>query len=194
MEYCVVATIGGAYGVQGWAKLTVRSESVERFLSYDALYLSSSSRSRAPKGSKGSKAATKKAVIEKETWYPFQCEEIKPHGKGLIVKIPGCDTKEQVALFSGRNLAVPRDQLPQLDQDEHYWSDLIGLEVHSTEGDYYGRVDGLMETGANDVLIVQPEARSCDERERLIPYLPDQVIINVDSAAKRILVEWDKTF
>ena len=51
-----------------------------------------------------------------------------------------------------------------------------------------GRVTGLMETGANDVLMVS------GDRERLIPFIPEQVILRVDDAAGRIAVDWDPEF
>ncbi|MGZ8186368.1 MAG: ribosome maturation factor RimM, partial [Methylobacter sp.] len=71
---------------------------------------------------------------------------------------------------------------------EYYWSDLIGLKVETIEGVQLGIVDSLMETGANDVIIVQ------GERERVIPFIQGQTIINIDLDAGRIIVDWDPEF
>ena len=172
-DFCTVATIGSTYGVHGWVKLTVRSESLEQFLQFDSLFL------QAPSTGK---------------WYPLLFEEIKPHGRGLVAKLPGCDNKEQAALFTGRSVGVQWDQLPQLEEGDFYWADLVGMLVESSEGQLYGVVDGLMETGSNDVLIVHPIDGSIDNKERLIPYLIDSVILKVDQAKQSILVEWDSEF
>ena len=53
-----------------------------------------------------------------------------------------------------------------------------------------GRVDHLLETGANDVLVVKASEGSIDERERLIPYLPEDVVVSVDLAHQRMEVDW----
>ncbi|MDP3686464.1 MAG: ribosome maturation factor RimM, partial [Sulfurimicrobium sp.] len=83
----------------------------------------------------------------------------------------------------GCEIAVPRDALPEPAENEYYWSDLIGLCVFNTEQQDLGKVSGLLETGANDVLVVQ------GDRERLIPFVP-QVIQEVDLSAGTIRVEW----
>lgn len=201
-DYCTVATIGGTYGVNGWVKLTIRTESIEAFLEYEALFLQShlpgSRRGRSGNKSKALNKGSTKA--QPESWYPFCFEEIKAHGKGLIAKLPGCFTKEQAATFTGRQIGVRRDQLPELEAGEHYWDELIGLQVHSSAGHYFGVVDGLMETGANDVLIVKPVKASetgeasMDEQERLIPYLPGDVVLDIDRQVGKMLVEWDSDF
>jgi 16S rRNA processing protein RimM len=57
-----------------------------------------------------------------------------------------------------------------------------------------GRVSKLLETGANDVLVVQPDDQSIDQRERLIPYVPDQFILRVDLGTREMQVDWDPEF
>ncbi len=66
--------------------------------------------------------------------------------------------------------------------------DLIGLKVVTTEGVELGKVDHLMETGANDVLVVN------GERERLIPFLQPQTVTRVDLDGGLLVVEWDPDF
>ena len=62
------------------------------------------------------------------------------------------------------------------------------------EGVKLGRVDHLIETGSNDVLIVKPTPDSMDDKERLIPYLPDQVIKSVNLESGLLTVDWDPEF
>jgi len=79
---------------------------------------------------------------------------------------------------------VQRDQLPE-SKDEYYWADLIGLEVVTTKDVNLGLVDSLMETGANDVLVVKGDS------ERLVPWIADEVIVKVDLESRIITVDWD---
>lgn len=88
----------------------------------------------------------------------------------------------------GYEIGVRRDQLPALSPGEYYWKDLIGLQVVNIEGDDFGTVDKLLETGANDVLVVK------GEQERLIPFVMKQVIVEVDLQQGQIRVDWDKDF
>ena len=88
----------------------------------------------------------------------------------------------------GCEIGIRRDQLPAAAPGEYYWSDLQGLKVVTIEGELLGTVDHLIETGANDVLVVK------GERERLIPFVLDQVIVNVDLDKREMQVDWDKSF
>jgi 16S rRNA processing protein RimM len=88
----------------------------------------------------------------------------------------------------GAEIAVEREQLPETGPEEYYWTDLEGLSVVCQDGTELGRIDHLMETGANDVLVV------IGERERLIPYIPGQVIKSVDLENGRMVVDWDPEF
>ena len=78
--------------------------------------------------------------------------------------------------------------MPTLQPGEYFWNDLIGLQVQNLEGEDFGRVDHLLETGANDVLVVK------GERERLIPFVMKQVIVEIDLEQGRIRVDWDKDY
>ena len=92
---------------------------------------------------------------------------------------------------------MQRDQLPELAPGEYYWHQLQGLRVISDyEGNHFrlGVVERLLETGANDVLVVRGGSDSIDRRERLIPYVPGQYVKAVDLAAGEMRVEWDPEF
>ena len=82
------------------------------------------------------------------------------------------------------------DALPDLSEDDYYWHELIGLRVENTAGQCLGKVSNLLETGANDVLVVDASADSIDDVQRLIPWLPDNVVVKVDRTAGVIVVEW----
>ena len=130
---------------------------------------------------------------------------VRPIGLGKVAGPPrwcqlGCQRFEFRLCRRQRNLhpaqagdhpfdiAVDRSQLPVLAEDEYYWNDLIGLGVVTRDGKELGRVSGLMQTGTNDVLVVS------GERERLIPFIREQVVLAVDAEARRIEVDWDPDF
>ena len=87
-------------------------------------------------------------------------------------------------------IAINREQLPRPEAGEYYWQDLTGLQVRTVNDVDLGKVTGLMETGANDVLVVKAE----DGRERLIPFIREQVVTQVDLEAGTMTVDWDPEF
>ena len=119
-------------------------------------------------------------------WVPFTLKGCREHGKGGIVasfdEVPDRNGAEAV---TGYFVAAPREALPKPEKDEYYWGDLIGLEVVSAAGVSFGKVEGLLSTGAHDVLQVRD-----GEAERLIPFVAAYVL-NVDTAAGQIQVDWD---
>lgn len=112
----------------------------------------------------------------------------KRQGKNVIASIEGVSDRDQANALIGAKILIHRDQLPELEAGEYYWSQLTGLQVFSVGGDDLGVVDHMMETGANDVLVVH------GERERLIPFVMDEVVKKIDLQSKQIVVEWDSEF
>lgn len=160
-----VGRVSGVYGVRGWVRVRSDCEPMEQLLAYSPWQL----------GSGGG-------------WRAYVLETGRAHGPGLVAKLASVDDREQAKALVGADIAVERGQLPALTDDEYYWNDLVGLGVVTRDGRELGRVTGLMETGANDVLVVG------GERERLIPYIPGQVVLRVDTRAGRIEVDWDPEF
>ena len=118
----------------------------------------------------------------------WRVEEGRLHGKGLIIKFEAIENPESAARLSGLTVAILRDQLPEAAKDEYFWADLIGLVVITTTGSNLGQVDYLIETGANDVLVIK------GERERLVPFVQGDVIKNIDLKEGEITVDWDPDF
>jgi len=88
----------------------------------------------------------------------------------------------------GQEIAVRREQLPAAEEGEYYWVDLVGLRVETLDGSELGRVDHLMATGANDVLVVE------GERQRLIPFVTGHIVKDVDLDAGVIRVDWQADY
>ena len=114
-------------------------------------------------------------------------------GKVLVAKLKGLDDREVARTYAGFDICVPREQLPDLEDGEFYWHQLEGLKVIDLQGQLLGRIDHLLETGANDVMVVKPCAGSLDDRERLLPYT-EQCVQQVDLAAGEMRVDWDADF
>lgn len=112
----------------------------------------------------------------------------KRQGKNVIVQLAGVSDREQANELIGARILIQPDQLPELEQGDFYWSQLIGMNVVSTGNQAFGSVDQMMETGANDVMVVQ------GDRERLIPFVMDEVVKQVDLDKGEIIVDWDADF
>ncbi|MGB3609383.1 MAG: ribosome maturation factor RimM [Cellvibrio sp.] len=169
-----IGRITAVYGVKGWVKIHSYTEIAEDVFAYNPWWL------KTPHGVK-----------------QVEVDEARPHGKGFVAHIKGVDDRDQAMLITKIDIAVDRSQLPELDEGEYYWSQLEGLAVITTYGGMsqrLGRVSKLLETGANDVLVVQPDDQSIDQRERLIPYVPDQFILRVDLGTREMQVDWDPEF
>ncbi len=115
------------------------------------------------------------------------------HGKVLAAKLKGLDDREEARTFTGYEICIPRSELPSLEEGEYYWHQLEGLKVIDQGGQLLGVIDHLLETGANDVMVVKPCAGSLDDRERLLPYT-GQCVLLIDLAAGEMRVDWGADF
>jgi 16S rRNA processing protein RimM len=112
----------------------------------------------------------------------------KRQGKNVIASLEGIDNRNMAEQLIGATIFISRSQLPDLAEGEFYWSQLIGLQVLSDSGYDFGHIDQMMETGANDVMVVQ------GDRERLIPYVMEEVVKSIDLENRQIIVDWDSEF
>lgn len=166
----VVGRITGCYGVKGWVKIQTYTDTPENFLAF------------------GDWMVQRRGGPE-----PVEFDAGRAHGKGLVAHIAGVDDRTAAEAYRGLEVTVDRESLPALEEGEFYWHQLQGLQVWCTEGEQralLGRVDYLIETGANDVLVIAPCEGSVDDRERLVPYLPGDVVTRVDPEAGVIEVDW----
>ena len=118
------------------------------------------------------------------SWRVQALEALRQHGDGVVAKLVGIDDRDASEALGSCYIGAPRDALPPPAQDEYYWSDLIGLAVVNLQDQPLGRVTSLIETGANQVLVV-----SDGERERLLPFV-EQVVGKVDVPGGVIRADW----
>lgn len=155
--------ISAVHGIKGWVKIHSWTRPMEAILRYQPWLLG-------------------------EDRKPVKIVDGRKQGKGLAALLPGFEDREQAARLVGTQVFVRREQLPATQKDEYYWSDLEGLEVKTTSGELLGRVEKLMETGANDVLVIR------GKREHLVPFIQGQYVTRVDLEEGLIEVDWDPEF
>ena len=165
-ELLILGKIAGLFGVKGWVKVFSHTDPRENIVGYSPWYL-------------------RKGGGE---WTPVKVKSGRRHGKSVVALLEGIEDRDGAVALQGYDIAVHRSQLPAPADGEFYWTDLIGLTVSTESGVELGRVDHLLETGANDVLVVR------GERERLIPFLYGDVVKTVDLAQRCMVVDWDPDF
>ena len=174
-SFLTLADIVGVYGIKGWVRLRVRLDDPNLLLSLPDLTLAV-----APDAAR---SARQSVVVE----------ALKVHGKGHIARLSGIADRTQAEALKGGEIQVAAAHFPAAGDDEVYWRDLEGLEVWCTEDgsrSLLGRVKTLLETGANDVLVVAPCEGSIDDREHLIPWVLDKVVTDIALTDRRIEVNW----
>lgn len=124
-------------------------------------------------------------------WREMHVAAAKVQGKTLVAQLAGIESREDAAALKGFEIGVPREQLPVAASDEFYWADLIGLRVVNVGQQELGRVARIVQTGANDVLVVADNEN--EAREILIPFIAD-AIKAVDVAAGVIAVDWSRDY
>ena len=195
----LVGRITTVYGVKGWVKVHSYTEPAGNIWGYQPWWLRQDGawqrvecdqhlggHSSASEGSKGDSAKRPSLKSRKGN-------------KALAGHLLGVDDRELAKQYCQRDIYISGGQLATLSEGEFYWHQLTGFSVYSVYPDRQatvvrlGVVKSLLETGANDVLVVVGDGESMDQRERLIPYI-DSVILSVDSESGRIDVDWDPEF
>ena len=157
----VVGRFGPPFGVKGWLNVISYTDPVTNLADYRPWF-----------------------VERNGEWTQVSVEQLKPHRNGFVAQVDGVDDRDVALRYSGKSIGVEESTLPETDDDEFYWKDLIGLAVEDQAGTVLGEVSGLMETGANDVIVVRGGSG-----EILIPFLR-HVVMAVDLERRRIVVDW----
>ena len=150
-----------AFGIKGWVKVSAQTEYEDSLLEFDLWHL----------GKNGQ-------------WQTFEVEEGKVVPDGLIVKFVGMNDRNAAEALRGFTVAVPRAQFAETEDDEYYWTDLVGMQVVNLEKIVLGEVIDLMQTGAHDLLVVKGE-----HGQKLIPFV-GQFVHDVDKEQRLITVDW----
>ena len=154
--------IVGLFGVRGWVKVFSFTEPREAILDYRHWLLGRDDR-----------------------WQRVAVEDGKRHGKAVLAKLATTDDRDAAELLLGMEVAIDRSDLPAVDEGQYYWADLIGATVWHRDERELGTVKQMLETGAHDVMVV------AGDTERLIPFVPGDIVLDVDLEAGTIRVDWE---
>ncbi|WP_226626022.1 ribosome maturation factor RimM [Alloyangia pacifica] len=159
-EMICVGVLGGAFGVHGEVRLKSYTADPEAIADYAPLTSEDGSRS-------------------------FELQITRPLKGGFAARLSGVRTKEEADALKGLQLFAPRDRLPDLPDDEYYYTDLIGLTVLDTGGAEIGKVKAVLNHGASDLLeLIVPGASATV----LLPFTRE-VVPTVDLASGRIIAD-----
>ena len=160
-----VGKIGSPHGVRGWVKVQSYTNPIDNILTYAPWYREENGQMK-----------------------EVEVIESRVQVNGIIAHLKHCDDRDQAKLLTHSMIYVERALFSECQDGEYYWTDLEGLTVINQDNISMGTVDHLMETGSNDILVVK------GDKERLIPYLENDVILQVDLNEKVIRVNWDPNF
>lgn len=164
----IVGKIGAPHGVKGWVKINSFTQNAENIFDYEPWKLGVNQ------------------SVKIDQW--------RFHNKVLVAKFEGIETRDDAELIKNLDISIATSQLPQL-EDGVYWKDLIGMRVINASNYDLGTVKELFETGANDVMTVKANPNDAfGQKERLLPFIYDQVVIEVDEQGRTIKVDWDPAF
>jgi 16S rRNA processing protein RimM len=159
-ELICVGHILGAQGIKGWVRVFSNTSPRENIVNYSP-------------------------------WFIEQGEELKSvsvsgrlQGKNVVARLDGIEDRNQAEALIDCRILIEAAQLPGLETGDYYWSDLIGLKVETLQGETLGIVSSMLETGADDVLVLS------GDRERLIPFVMDEIVREVDLGERRMVVDW----
>ena len=164
-EQVIVGEVAGAFGIKGWVKIFSHTDPQINILDYSPWMLTDSNGSREYKVLSGS-----------------------AHVNCIVARLEGIDDRDQALKLKSSKITVPRDRFPPLESGQYYWADLIGLKVINVEGVGLGIIVEMKTTGANDVIVAKAE------RERLIPFVMDRFVKEVNLIEGKMLVDWDAEF
>jgi len=170
-DITILGKISTAFGIKGWVKVYSYTDPMTNILQYPVWLLNIGGQ-----------------------WKEYKLRDSRPQGKGLAAALEGINDRDQALALSQIEIGIPTSELPELEEDEHYWFQLEGLKVVHTDGQLLGQVKELFDSGGgNQVLKVGPCEGSIDKAQRLIPYA-EAIVLEVDLESSEIQVDWEADF
>lgn len=180
----VLGEIVKPHGVRGAVKVRSYADSPESFLKMKKITILP--------GNCKKKDTNDVNISLSNTENSFIVEKAGGMGGKVILKFRGLDSREDAEALVGSVITVVREDLPETEEGEYYWEDLIGMEVYDISGKYLGIIKSILQTGSNDVYVVEGAGAKTDKDkgEILIPGTYDAVR-EIDVAGKKMIVEPD---
>lgn len=155
-----VGVISSTHGVRGEVKVFPTTDDVTRFRQLKKVYLD-----------------TGREML------PLEIQNVKFFKQFAILKFKGINNINDIEKYRGKSLMIDREDAVDLDEDEYFIADMIGMKVYTEDGSEFGTLKDVMETGANDVYIID----SLEHGEVLIPAIRE-CILDVDMDEERMTI------
>ena len=159
-EFILVASVGKPVGLKGWAKVNSFTRPPENLFNFKNFFL--------------------EVDGDKEN---INIDKFSKSGKNYILKVESLDSIEEIERLKNKEIFIKSKDLPKLKDNEFYWKDLIGMEVRQIDGTVIGVVVEIIETGSDDVLVVEK-----NNKKELIPFNFGEIIKEVSDNS--IIVDW----
>lgn len=159
--YVLIGKITGAHGLKGTNKLHSYAESLSVFKPGGSILI--------------------RDHLGRETVY--EINGVTPHPRTPLIALKGVHSRAEAEALAGAELFIEKSELPELDEGTHYWVDLIGMAVYTTDETYLGRIESIIATGSNDVYVVHN-----GQTEVLVPAL-ESVVVEIDTERNCMRVE-----
>ncbi|MBQ5949356.1 ribosome maturation factor RimM [Massilia sp. ST3] len=163
-----VGHVSGAYGLVGGIRITPHSVDADALLNVKTWWLD--------------KPALRSVAVR----------TAKFHSGDVVATLVGLRDRDEAEALKGATIQVSRKDFPALEEDEYYWTDLIGLDVVNLQGEALGKVADMMHNGAQSILRITPVAEgdpAAKVQDRLVPFV-DQFVKTVDLEGKLITLDW----
>jgi 16S rRNA processing protein RimM len=163
-----VGTVIEAYGIRGALKIRPFSNDPVALLAAKEIWLSG---------------------IRLPQMRDFSVYKAKEHSGSVILELVGLTDREIALSLKSATVLIPRSKFPPLDDNEYYWTDLMGAEVHNQQNELIGIVKEIVDNSAQTVLIISED----EKKQHLIPFVESFIIeVDLESTPKKIVVDWQK--
>jgi 16S rRNA processing protein RimM len=157
-EFLVIGRLGHTHGVKGEILMTILTDFPERIIPGSSVFIG-------------------------PDYTPATIKSCRSVNRGLLVSFEGYSTPEEVSAFRNQFVQIRAADRPPLPEGEFYYHQLLGLSVITESGQVLGTITEILETGANDVYVIERQ----DHKEILLPAI-DQVVLDIDLEKQTILV------
>ena len=155
--------ITGVHGIKGWLKIQSFSSPPENILNYPIWIINHQG---------------------EEDFYSI--EQGRKQNNKIVVKLEKIDDRNTAESLINSKIQIQRSDLPKLSNENYYWSDLVGLSVLSSEEKVIGKIESLIETGANDVMVIN----ALKDERILVPFVMHEIIKEVNVELNYIKIDW----
>ena len=164
----LLGKLGKPHGVKGFLYIRYYGEDPNNLYDYEGLLLDD-----------GTLVKVDKLLLQKDR---------------VILKFLETNSRNDAENLRDKELFIKEDSLPVLENNQAYYFELEGLNVKNLDNVDLGRVKEILETNANDVLVIEPTKSSVDEKERLVPYVKENVVKEINKIDKTILIDWSEDY